>query len=97
MPFAIVAFFAGMFLFGLVGFIHPPKPLFGFAPEPWGMYALIWLGLNAANFALLVYFYRQPRDWRIHRLSRTTFLAIMVVSYLLGIFAGFWMLAGVYY
>jgi hypothetical protein len=96
MPFAIVAFFAGMFVCGIVGFIIPPKPSH-YAPDPWGTYALIGLTFNVANFALLAYFRRQSKDWRIFHFSKATFLAIMVISYILGLSVTIWIIASLIY
>jgi hypothetical protein len=89
LPFAFVAFFAGMSLGGIIGFLHPPKPLpgFHFEPDPWGVYASISAGLNLVNFVLMYYFIRQPSEWRAFHLSKTTFIFVMTISYGLGVAA----------
>jgi hypothetical protein len=95
MPFAIVAFAAGFSLYGIaafiVNFVHSePAHRFGSAPREWGTFALVGLGINAANFALMTYFYLQPGEWRVLHFSKVTFLAIMVIAYVLGIAAAVW-------
>jgi hypothetical protein len=95
MPFAIVAFAAGFSLYGIaafiVDFLHPPKlHRFGSAPENYGAFALVALGINAVNFALMTYFYRQPKDWRVLHFSKVTFPAILVIAYVLGLSTAIW-------
>ncbi|HEY8748285.1 MAG TPA: hypothetical protein VIM11_09945 [Tepidisphaeraceae bacterium] len=86
MPFALFAFIAGMSVAVIASYLKPRAH--GAYDEPmWGGWPLMSLALNLATFAVVVYFVREDKDFRVQNLSKVTFLSIIIISYGLGIAA----------
>ena len=82
LPFAVFALFSGGSTIVFMLYVKPGRD---------GRPGIEWL-LGSALFNLVtlgfvVYFYREDKDFRVHGLSKVTFIAIIVLAYALGVWA----------
>ena len=87
MPLAALAFLAGSML--------PAVVAVAWDPTLWPI-ALLAVAVNILMFFVLAYFYRKPAGWRLLELSATTFLAVLVISYALGLLITIWIWAAIH-